>query len=75
MRTTLSIDDDVLVAAKAMAEQSRRSVGSVISELARKSLQRPQARRERNGIPLLTPRPGSAPVTTDLVNRLHDQIP
>ena len=75
MRTTLSIDDDVHAAAKAMAEHSRRSLGSVISELARNSLQRPQFQRERNGIPLLRPRPGSAPVTIDLVNRLRDQLP
>jgi hypothetical protein len=38
MRTTLAIDDDVLVAAKAMAAQQRRSVGEVISELARRVL-------------------------------------
>ncbi|PDT26994.1 CopG family transcriptional regulator, partial [Rhizobium sp. L9] len=41
MRTTLAIDDDVLIAAKAMATQQHRSVGEVISELARRSLRRP----------------------------------
>ncbi|PDT28044.1 CopG family transcriptional regulator, partial [Rhizobium sp. L9] len=41
MRTTLAIDDDVLIAAKAMAAQQHRSVGEVISELARRSLRRP----------------------------------
>ena len=38
MRTTLDIDEDVLLAAKAMARRQRRSAGSVISELARKGL-------------------------------------
>jgi hypothetical protein len=43
MRTTLDLDDDVLIAAKAHAAREKRSLGSVISELARESLQRPSA--------------------------------
>jgi hypothetical protein len=43
MRTTLDLDDDVLIAAKAHAARQKRSLGSVISELARESLQRPAA--------------------------------
>ncbi len=43
MRTTLDLDDDVLIAAKAHAAREKRSLGSVISELARESLQRPPA--------------------------------
>ena len=57
MRTTLSIDDDVLLAAKAIAGQQGRSLGEVISELARRSLKRPAFLAERNGIPRLTSRP------------------
>lgn len=75
VRTTLAIDDDVLVAAKALAEQQRRSVGEVISELARRSLKRPQGGGERNGIPLLKVRTGSQPVTLALVNALRDETP
>ena len=41
MRTTLSIDDDVLYAVKSLARRQRRSVGEVISELARQALQTP----------------------------------
>jgi hypothetical protein len=74
MRTTLAIDDDVLVAAKAMARQQDRSVGDVISDLARRSLRRPTASRERNGIPLLSAKPGSSPVTLDIVNDLRDEL-
>lgn len=73
MRTTLSLDDDVLLAAKAIAGQQGRSLGEVISELARKSLQRPVSQSERNGIPLLTPAPDSPPVTMDVVNALRDE--
>lgn len=38
MRTTLDIDDDVLRAAKERARREHRSAGSVLSELARRSL-------------------------------------
>ncbi|CEJ15825.1 Antitoxin VapB39 [bacterium YEK0313] len=75
MRTTLAIDDDVLMAAKAIARQQDRSVGEIISALARRSLQRPQKGGERNGIPLLSPRPDGPPVTLDIVNGLRDELP
>jgi hypothetical protein len=75
MRTTLAIDDDILLAAKALATQQRRSVGEVISDLARRSLQRPQGGGERNGIPLLAVKTDSPPVTLDLVNALRDEMP
>jgi hypothetical protein len=38
MRTTLDIDDDVLLAVKARARRERRSAGAVLSELARARL-------------------------------------
>jgi len=41
MRTTLDIDDDVLAAAKALAERRKTTAGRVISELARQALTRP----------------------------------
>ncbi len=75
MRTTLTIDDDVLVVAKAMAEQQNRSLGEVISDLARKSLRPPQPRAKRNGIPLLGVRPGNPVVTLEIVNQLRDELP
>jgi hypothetical protein len=49
MRTTLDIDDDVLIAAKAHASRERKSVGSVISALARDALRRPAAAAARRG--------------------------
>ena len=38
MRTTLQLDDDVLAAARVLARQRRRSLGDVISDLARQAL-------------------------------------
>lgn len=41
MRTTLDISDDVLFAAKDVARRDGRTVGQVVSELARRALQMP----------------------------------
>lgn len=72
MRTTLAIDDDILDAAKAMAGIQNRSVGQVLSDLARKALERPAPPpRERNGF-LLLPSRGGPPVTLEMVNVLRD---
>jgi hypothetical protein len=38
MRTTLDIEDDVLQAARERAQREKRSIGEVISELARRAL-------------------------------------
>lgn len=76
MRTTLSIDDDVLAAAKGLAAAQHRSIGNILSSLARQALQ-PNApsSTKRNGVPLLTPRTGAEIVTPELVNRLRDELP
>ena len=75
MRTTLTIDDDVLEAAKAIAEENKRPVGEVISKLARKSLVRREPASSRNGIPLLPRKAKSLIVTLETVNRLRDELP
>lgn len=72
MRTTLAIDDDVLSAAKKLADQQSRTVGQVISDLVRRALRRPARGGERNGIPLLAAK-GDTIVTLDIVNALRDE--
>lgn len=75
MRTTLAIDDDVLAAAKSLAELHGKTVGEVISSLARRSLSPQENSIEtRNGVPLLPLRPDARPVTLELVNRLRDEL-
>jgi len=79
MRTTLSLDDDVLAAAKVLARQRRLPIGSVISELAREGLARANRHNaahrlpQRNGITLLPVRTDGAPVDLDVVNSLRDE--
>ena len=76
MRTTLTIDDDVLAAVKGLAARQNKSVGEVISALARQALKPTNTRRQiRNGVPLLAVRPGTEPVTPELVNQLRDELP
>ena len=78
MRTTLAIDDDVLLAARHLAERHGRSMGEVISTLARQGLQGDAPRKAetvRNGVPLLQRRKSSLAVTLDLVNQLRDEQP
>lgn len=38
MRTTLNVDDDVLLAVQELARREKRTAGAVMSELARKGL-------------------------------------
>ena len=75
MRTTLAIDDDILLAARELASTERKTVGEVISMLARKALQPvPANTRTRNGIPLLPVRPGAQRVTSEIVRQLQDEL-
>jgi hypothetical protein len=81
MRTTLDIADDVLLAAKETARRDKRSVGDVVSDLARRTLQqqrapaarRPGAARHRLsslGIEPLPKRGGI--VSNEVIDRLRD---
>lgn len=73
MRTTLTIDDDVLAVAKSIAERRAMTVGQVISLLARRALQPSRSPDLKHGVPLL---PVAArrpkPVALELVNELRD---
>lgn len=74
MRTTLDIDEDVLLAAKELAALQKSTAGRVLSELARRSLSPSNAASDvRNGVPLLPERPGERPVSMAMVNRLRDE--
>ena len=74
VRTTLDIDDDVLQAAKELADVYRVTTGKMVSNLLRKGLA-PTERvaKLRNGVPLLPRRPGQRIMTMKLVNELRDE--
>jgi hypothetical protein len=75
MRIAFAIDD-VLAAAKEMAAMEQKSVGEVISALARDGMNPINTKRKmRNGVPLLPVRPGAPRVTSELVRRLQEELP
>jgi len=76
MRTTLDIEDDVLQAAKELAEREGSTAGRVISALARHGLLAPgnrtkPSRPTRGGVPLLPSR--GEVVTMDHLRELAEQ--
>ncbi len=72
MRTTLDIDDDVVAAAREIAAGERRSLGSVISELARRGLT--PGRVEVDGdLPVIREPAGTLPITPEVVRRALDE--
>jgi hypothetical protein len=73
MRTTLELDDDVVDAAKEMARDSGSTLGQVISDLARRSLNSILNPKMRNGVPLLAPVASRRRPDLALVNSLRDQ--
>ncbi len=76
MRTTLTIDDDVLRAARQRAASTGETLGQAVSSLARATLVGAGAAAAvRNGVRLL-PNPADAPAATlDEVNALRDELP
>jgi len=72
VRTTLEIDDDVVAAARELAALERRSVGSVISELARRGLTPAQVFVD-DSLPVIRLPAGSPPITPQMVRRALDE--
>lgn len=74
MRTTVSLDEDVLLAVKERARREGRSAGSVLSELARQALTQRGPREDEMSAPRYGFRPlphrGRA-VSNALVDRLR----
>ena len=77
MRTTLDIEDDVLQAAKELAEREGSTAGRILSQLARRGLQAPPSRvtkagvaRVRGGVPVLASR--GEVVTLQKIKELMD---
>jgi hypothetical protein len=73
MRTTLDLDDDLLELARQLALQRKSSIGQVISDLARKSLNPKVPTRVRNGVPVFTPKTGARKPHLKIVNELRDE--
>ena len=79
MRTTLNLDDDVLLAARGLARRDGTSIGAVISKLARKGLNGDPCNDTddaNDGFYRFRPLPKRGrPVTNELVDRLREGGP
>ncbi len=78
MRTTLRLDDDVLLAVQERARREKRTAGAVLSELARQALtgqHRPtdDGEVDHHGFRPL-PRRGGA-ISNALIDRLREEEP
>ena len=73
MRTTLRIDDDVLRAAKSVARSTDRTIGEVISELARRGLAPAPQHATEEGFPVFSVSADAGPITPEMVRRALDE--
>ena len=72
MRTTVTIDDDVLAVARALAEQQGISLGRALSELARRGF-RSGRQSKRPGV--FDAGPDAVPITSEDVYRAMRDFP
>jgi len=74
MRTTVTIDDDVLAVARALAARTGGSLGSALSELARRGFRKAKF-AEDDGIPVFRVAAGAGPITSEDVHGALDEWP
>lgn len=74
MRTTLNIDEDLLQAAKSLAQTRSVSVGAIVSELMRKGLQfeRQPIYSKKSGFPVFVVSEDAHPITLEQVKKAED---
>ena len=76
MRTTVTIDDDVLAVARALAEQSGSSLGHALSELARRGFKGTGVAGDGgDGVPVFQVPADAAPITSEDVYRVLSEWP
>jgi hypothetical protein len=75
MRTTVDLEEDVLLAAKDIAKQRNNTLGQVLSDLVRQALTRRAPVSTKHGLPQFPVQPDAGVVTLDMVNRLRDETP
>ena len=75
MRTTLTIDDDVLAVARALAERNGTSLGRALSELARRGFRSNGAARDSGDETTFAVAPDAEPITSENVYRALGEWP
>ena len=72
MRTTLTLDDDILELAARQAKLRGVSLGKTVSDLLRKGLNASTPAQEKDGLVMFQLPADSPKVTTDDVHRIED---
>ena len=72
MRTTISIDDDVMPLVQQYAKSRSVALGKAVSELVRRGLSLPRPTRTVNGLEVFDLPADSPRVTTELVRALEN---
>ena len=76
MRTTITLDDDVFEAAQALVRASGKSLGQVLSQLARRGLRAQDDYATRTGLPVFPVRGNSPIIPSDRASTLlSDELP
>jgi len=73
MRTTISIDDDLLDTVKYLANQRNVAIGRVLSDLARKGLEQRSKTCLRNNFPVFAVSKDATLLTPEHVKMLDDE--
>lgn len=73
MRTTLTIDDDLLAAAKTLARAKSVSVGTVLCDLARLGLKTRTETCQRGNFPVFPVSFDARPITLEDVKKLEEE--
>jgi hypothetical protein len=74
MRTTLTLDPEIVSAAKQIAAERSKSIGEVISELARRGLEARSKSATRNGFPVFQVSKDAPPLTMKDVQGDEDDV-
>jgi hypothetical protein len=74
MRTTISLDDDIVESIKTFAESRDLSLGKAVSELVRRGLHAPMRTIVVNGFHVVDLPPDSPVVTDEHVRKLLDEM-
>ena len=73
MRTTLTLDDDVILPARSLAHARGISLGAAVSELARRGLFGAGSKSDEDGFPVFSVPPGARAISLEDIKRLDDE--
>jgi hypothetical protein len=74
VRTTLNIDDDLVIAAKSLAQERKVPMGEIISGWIRNGLNSNKAFASKSGLPVFAVGPSAQPITLEHVKRHEDDL-